>query len=108
LSDVFLYEKVISENEDKNSQLRLTVSEFRGTHYLHLRKYYQDYEGNWMPTKEGASMPYNIAGVYALLDGLMEIVATEESVHAINIHFEQRLAELNVNRCNSGQANGNE
>mgnify|MGYP000867322199 FL=1 len=103
-----LYEKVISENEDKNSQLRLVVNEFRDVQYLHIRKYYQDYEGNWMPTKEGASMPYNIASAYALLDGLMEIVATEESVHSITAHFEQRLEELNRNKFNSAQAAGNE
>jgi hypothetical protein len=93
LSDV-LYEKVISENEDKNSQLRLVVNEFRDVQYLHLRKYYQDYEGNWMPTKEGASMPYTIAGAYALLDGLIEIVATEESVDSINTHFAERLQSI--------------
>lgn len=101
-----LYEKVISENEDKNSQLRLVVSEFRDVQYLHLRKYYQDYEGNWMPTKEGASMPYNLASTYALLDGLIEICANEEGKHAITVHFEQRLAELNSD--NTYQAPGNE
>ena len=99
------YEKVISENEDKNSQLRLVVNEFRDVQYLHLRKYYQDYEGNWMPTKEGASMPYNLASTYALLDGLIEICANEEGKHAIAVHFEQRLAEL---QDNTYQAPGNE
>ena len=102
-----LYEKVISENEDKNSQLRLVVNEFRDVQYLHLRKYYQDYEGNWMPTKEGASMPYNLASTYALLDGLIEIVANEESTHAITVHFQNRLEELNT-YSKSYQAPGNE
>lgn len=102
-----LYEKVISENEDKNSQLRLVVSEFRDVQYVHLRKYYQDYEGNWMPTKEGASMPYNIASAYALLDGLIEIVANEESAHAITVHFQDRLEELNA-YSTSYQIAGNE
>lgn len=101
-----LYEKVISENEDKNSQLRLVVNEFRDVQYVHLRKYYQDYEGSWLPTKEGASFPASIQSIYSLLDGLIEICAKEESSHAITVHFEQRLAELD--KHNSYQAPGNE
>lgn len=101
-----LYEKIISENIDKNSQLRLVVSEFRDVQYVHLRKYYQDYEGSWLPTKEGASFPASIQSIYSLLDGLIEICAKEESSHAITVHFEQRLAELD--KHNSYQAPGNE
>lgn len=89
------YEKIISENLDKNSQLRLVLSEFRDVEYVHLRKYYQDYEGNWMPTKEGASFPATIQSIYSLLDGLVEICATQESVDSISTHLEERLVALN-------------
>lgn len=89
-----LYEKIVSENIDKNSQLRLVVNEFRDVQYVHLRKYYQDYEGNWTPTKEGASFPASIQSIYSLLDGLIEICATEESTDAINEHFAERLELL--------------
>ena len=89
------YEKIISENLDKNSQLRLVLSEFRDVEYEHLRKYNQDYEGNWMPTKEGASFPATIQSIYSLLDGLVEICATQESVDSISTHLEERLVALN-------------
>jgi len=89
------YERIISENLDKNSQLRLVLSEFRDVEYVHLRKYYQDYEGNWMPTKEGASFPATIQSIYSLLDGLVEICATQESVDSISTHLEERLVALN-------------
>lgn len=102
-----LYEKIVSENIDKNSQLRLVVNEFRDVQYVHLRKYYQDYEGNWMPTKEGASFPASIQSIYSLLDGLIEICAKEESAHAITVHFQNRLEELNA-YTSSFQAAGNE
>lgn len=94
MSDTPLYEKIISENLEKGKQLRLVVSDFRDVQYLHLRTYYLDYEGDWKPTKEGASMPVTIQSIYALLDGLIEICAAEESIDAINTHFQERLNKL--------------
>ena len=35
-----LYERIIHYDENKEIQVRLTVSTFRATEYLHLRKYY--------------------------------------------------------------------
>lgn len=91
MSDTLLYEKVISENTEKGSQLRLVVNVFRDVEYLHLRKYFLSYEGEWMPTKEGASFPCTMQSIYALLDGLIEICAAEESIDAVNQHFQERL-----------------
>lgn len=94
MSDDVLYEKVISQNDEKGSQLRLVVNTFRDVEYLHLRKYFLSYEGEWLPTKEGASMPATIQSIYALLDGLIEICAAEESIDAVNQHFQERLEKL--------------
>ena len=94
MSDTVLYEKIISENLEKGSQLRLVVNVFREVEYLHLRKYFLSYEGEWVPAKEGASMPATIASIYSLLDGLIEICAAEESVDAVNRHFLERLETL--------------
>jgi hypothetical protein len=91
MSDTPLYEKVLSENLEKGKQLRLVVSEFREEQYLHVRTYYLDYEGDWKPTKEGASMPATLASVYALLDGLVEICALQESTDSITQHFAEKL-----------------
>ena len=96
-----LYEKIISENLDKGSQLRLVVSEFRDVQYLHLRKYFLSYEGDWVPTKEGASMPATIQSIYSLLDGLVEICSNEESIDAINIHFSEKIDELKRTKITS-------
>lgn len=94
MSDTPLYEKVLSENLDKGKQLRLVLNEFRDTEYLHLRTYYLDYEGDWKPTKEGASMPATLASIYALLDGLIEICSLNESIDSISEHFGEKLREL--------------
>jgi hypothetical protein len=82
-----LYEKILSENLEKGKQLRLVVSEFRGEQYLHIRYYYLDYEGTWIPTKEGATMPATIESIFALLDGLVDICSKQETTDSITTHF---------------------
>lgn len=73
-----IYEKIIFTNEDKGEQYRLTVSEFRDSHYLHLRKYFLSYEGEWIPSSEGASIPAEIANIRNVLHALVDICAKAE------------------------------
>lgn len=82
MSDV-LYEKLIYENTDKFYQLRLTVNEFRDKYYVNIRKYFLSYESEWIPSKEGISMEASMGNISALLEGLLEIVAQEESKELI-------------------------
>ena len=92
-SDI-LYEKTIFENLEKGFQYKLTVSEFREVQYLHIRKYFLSYEGDFVPTKEGAAIPATIQNTFALLDGLIEICSAEESLDAVCKHFEQKISDL--------------
>ncbi len=94
MSDNLIYEKVIYEDATKGIQLRLVVSTFKDVDYLHLRKYYMSYDEGFVPTKEGASMPLNINGVFALLDGMIEICSIAESEDSILEHFQAKLDEL--------------
>ena len=89
-----LYEKLIFENEEKGFQYRLTVSEFRDVQYIHVRKYFLSYEGEYIPTKEGASIPATIQNIFAMLDGLIEICANEESVDVITEYFGNKISQL--------------
>ena len=89
-----LYEKLLYENEDKGFQYRLTVTEFREVQYLHIRKYFLSYEGEWMPTKEGAAIPATIQNTFALLDGMIEICSKEESIDSITEHFQNKINDL--------------
>lgn len=88
------YEKLIYENMDKGYQYRLTVSEFRDQEYLHVRKYFLTYEGDWTPSKEGASIPCTINNTYALLDGLLEVVSKAEGSDSIVTHLENKISSL--------------
>ena len=83
MSDQLHYEKLIYENLDKFYQLRLTVSEFRNTYYVNVRKYFQSYEGDFVPSKEGISMEASINNISSLLEGLLEIVSQEEAKETI-------------------------
>ena len=89
-----LYDKVLFENEEKGMQLRLVLNEFRDIEYLHIRKYYLSFDEGHLPTKEGISMPASIQNVFALLDGLIEICAQEESLDSISTHFAQKISDL--------------
>lgn len=88
------YEKIIYENEAKAYQLRLVVNEFRGVTYIHLRKYFLTYEGEYQASREGVSMEAGITNIYSLLDGLLEIVSHEEAIEAVNTYFSNRIIDL--------------
>lgn len=90
-----MYEKIIFENLEKGFQYRLTINEFRETEYLHVRKYFLSYEGDWVPTKEGASVPASIQNTYALLDGLLDICSRSENADAVSAYLTKKISELN-------------
>lgn len=59
-----------------------------------MRKYFLSYEGEYVPTKEGASIPASIQNVFALLDGLIEICSAEESIDVITEYFSNKITDL--------------
>lgn len=89
-----LYEKLIYQNDSKFYQLKLVVNEFRGEQYVHIRKYFQSYEGEYIPSREGISMVASISNIFALLDGLIEICSKEESEELISKYFSDKISSL--------------
>ena len=89
-----VYEKIILEQENKEIQWKLVVSSFRGVEYLHLRKYYLDFEGEYQATKEGACIPFEIHSLSNLFEALVEIISLAESKGAIEKHFKELLRDL--------------
>lgn len=61
---------------------------------MHVRKYFLSYEGEYVPTKEGASIPATIQNIFALLDGLIDICSAEESVDVITEYFGSKISSL--------------
>lgn len=88
------YEKTIYENLEKFYQLKLTVSEFRDKYYINIRKYFQSYEGDFVPSKEGVSMEASMENIYALLDGLFEVVSQGEAKEIVS-RYAEKFSDLN-------------
>jgi hypothetical protein len=81
------YERVIHYDPIKDHQVRLTLNSFRGVEYLHLRKYYLDFDESWKPSNEGVAMPVDLNNSRELFAGLVEILSLAESRAVIEEHF---------------------
>ena len=86
-----LYEKLIEENLDKGFQVKLVVNDFKDVTYLQLRKYFLSYEGDWIPSREGVSIPASLQNIYSLLDGLFDICSQAEGEEIIKNYARQLL-----------------
>ena len=78
-----LYERLIEENLEKGFQVKLVVNDFKDVTYIQLRKYFLSYEGDWVPSREGVSIPASLENIYALLDGLFDICSQAEGYEII-------------------------
>ena len=88
------YERVIHYDEAKQVQVRLTVNEFRGIEYLHLRKYDMDFEEEWKPSTEGVAMPLDFYNSKELFSGLVEILSLAEAKQVIKEHFSDLIEDI--------------
>ena len=89
-----MYEKVISENEEGTEQVKLTINTFYDTEYLHLRKYYLDFDGDFKPSKDGVAMKLDFSNSKNLFEGLVEILSLAESKTILETHFKDILDEI--------------
>lgn len=89
MDENILYSKIIDENMDKGFQVRLAVNDFRDITYIQLRKFFLSYEGEWVPSREGVSIPASTENIYALLDGLLEICSVAEGTEIIENYYKK-------------------
>ena len=88
------YSRIVHYDEAKQVQVRLTINTFRGIEYLHLRKYYMDFDETWKPTPEGIAMPLDFDNSRELFSGLIEILSLAESKSVIEEHFLDLIKDL--------------
>ena len=89
-----VYERIIHYNEDKEIQVRLTVSTFRGIEYLHLRKYYLAFTEEWLPSPEGVAMELDFDNSRQLFSGLVEILSLAESKSILEEFFKEQIDQM--------------
>ena len=94
LQEAPYYEKEIFYNEDKHEKLMLTIHVFKGTEWLSLRKYYQDFDETWRHGNEGISIPLDLANSQNLFIGLVEILSLAESKSILENQFKEILDEI--------------
>jgi hypothetical protein len=88
------YSRVIHYDKVKEQQVRLTINTFRGIEYIHLRKYYLDFDEEWKPTPEGVAMPLDLINSREMFSGLVEILSLAESKGIIEEHFSDLIQDL--------------
>jgi|TARA_B110000305_G_scaffold238642_1_gene304521 hypothetical protein len=89
-----VYEKLIHYNEEKHERVYLTVNSFRNIEYLHIRKYYLDFDEEWKPTRDGLAMPIDFNNSKALFEGLVEILSISEVKTVLETHFKDVLDKI--------------
>ena len=72
----------------------MVVSTFRGVEYLHLRKYYMDFDEEWKPTPDGIAMPIDFNNTRELFRALTEILSLAESKEIIEENFEDLIKSI--------------
>lgn len=86
------YSRVISSTDTK--QVRLTVNEFNGEEYLHLREYFQDFDEEWKPSNKGLALSLELDSSKELFIGLSEILSLAESKQVLEEFFGETIREL--------------
>ena len=70
------------------------INEFKGVEYIHLRKYYLDFDGDFKPTKDGVAMPLTFENSRRLFEGLVEVISLAEAKEILETHFKDILDEI--------------
>jgi|TARA_X000000950_G_scaffold286929_1_gene397345 hypothetical protein len=89
-----VYEKVIHHNIEKSEKIYVMVNTFRNTEYLHIRKYYQDFDEEWKPTRDGIAIPIDLDNTRELFDALVEILSISEVKGVLETHFKEVLDKI--------------
>lgn len=95
MDDTVEYSIIIHENLVKAEQVRLTLSTFKDTYYISLRKYYLSFEGEYLPSSDGVTIPATFEVMTNLINGVIDLAADNEG---------KQLLEEALKRCQSSNS----
>lgn len=95
MEDTIEYIIIIHENLVKAEQVRLTLSTFKDTYYISLRKYYLSFEGEYLPSSDGVTIPATFEVMTNLINGVIDLAADNEG---------KQLLEEALQRCQSSNS----
>lgn len=84
-----LLDVVVCEIPEKYIQWRLTINVFRDREYVHLRKYFMDFEGEYVPSKEGACIEITVDRLANLFSALVKTLSKAEAVKEVLEHVDE-------------------
>jgi hypothetical protein len=82
-----IYESIVWSDDVGYTNIKVVVSTFKDTEYLHIRKYYLDFDEEWKPTKDGITIPLDIDNTKAIFRALAEIISLAEAREVIEEYF---------------------
>ena len=57
----------------ERNEIRVVIVPYRNKEYVHVRHYFEDSEGQWLPTKKGVALDTELVGeLKALIDKVAE------------------------------------
>lgn len=56
---------------------------FRDKHYISIREYYLDFEGEFSPSKNGVTLPYSLHTTSRLFKAFADILSDAEVLHEV-------------------------
>ena len=69
----------IGEIQKGNDKIIVNIKDFKGKQYIDVRTYFENDEGEWIPTKKGISFtPENLAEAIKLLQKAQKKVGEKE------------------------------
>lgn len=95
MDDTVEYSIIIHENLAKAEQVRLTLSTFKDAYYISLRKYYLSFEGEYLPSSDGVTLPATFEVMTNLINGVIDLAADNEG---------KQLLEEALKRCQSSNS----
>lgn len=87
-----IYSRVILN--EGHEQVRLYINEFRDTEYLHIRKFFLDFDEEWKPTTKGISIPLDIETSKELFIAMSEILSLAENKQVLEEVFGDLIKEI--------------
>lgn len=92
-----LIEVIILENMDKGTQYRFTISEFRDMTYIGIREWYLAFDGEFAPSTNGVTLPYNLhttSRLYSALSGVLSEAEVLDEVITEAKEYEAAIREV--------------
>ena len=89
-----VYERTIWQDEPGFNQVKVVVNNFRGKEYLHIRKYYLDFDGEFQASNQGLAIPLEVESTIELFKAVAEILSLAECKEVIEEYFGDTIREI--------------